>query len=140
MVRKQCDNYKNYFRKGPGVNQQIYQAPPQMNGNDDSIVGGNVGIQQTRANPQLAHILQNRGNVNPRMAMNNKSPNIQGATIMNSTGGVVNMPMSMASNNVTNNNNNAVNSMQGRKNISLANFKFHHPFLLASTNFLITFP
>lgn len=64
----------------------------------------------------------NRGNVNPRMAqMNNKSPNIQqggpNPPIMNNPAGV-SMPMSMASNNVTNNNNNAVNSMQG-KNLSL---------------------
>jgi hypothetical protein len=64
----------------------------------------------------LAHILQqvNRGNVNPRMAqMNNKSPNIQqggpNPPIMNNPA----MPMSMASNNVTNNN--AVNSMQGKR-------------------------
>jgi hypothetical protein len=120
------------------VNQIYQQAPPQMNGNDDSI-GGNVGIQQQqqpRQNPQLAHILQQvHGNVNPRNAVNNKGPNIQGAPnapIMNNAGGVVNMVMSMASNNVTNNNNNAVNSMQGRERAS------SHPHFFLS--FILTQP
>ena len=91
---------------GPGAQQQMYN--PQMNGGEESIVPVPASVlqRQQQQQQQLAHLLQQGqknmvGNAHLGQLKNPIQGGNPNATVMNN---LVNMPMSMAPNNGTNNN------------------------------------